>query len=81
MKTHGHLHIAYACTDVHTAYSVVNKYAFRNCASNMASQVLPGYPHRLCRRLYEPVKESITQLTRYYIIHLKKVPIDHESVH
>ena len=27
------------------AYSVVTKYAFRNCASNVAYQVLPGYPH------------------------------------
>ena len=33
-KTRGHLHIAYACTDVHIAYSVVTKYAFCNCASN-----------------------------------------------
>ena len=33
MKTHGHQRIAYVCTDVHIAYSVVAKY------------VLPGYPH------------------------------------
>ena len=35
-KTHGHQHIVYACTDVCIAYSVVTKYAFRNCASNAA---------------------------------------------
>ena len=33
-KTHGHQHIAYACTDVCIAYSLVTKYAFHNCASN-----------------------------------------------
>ena len=32
-KTHGHQRIAYVCTDVHIAYSVVVKY------------VLPEYPH------------------------------------
>ena len=29
-------HIAYVCTDIHIVYSVVTKYAFRNCASNAA---------------------------------------------
>ena len=46
VKTCGHQHIAYECTDVPLAYSVVTKYTFRNCASQMRhSQLLPRYSH------------------------------------
>ena len=40
-KTSGHQHIAYACTDVRIVYSVVTKYAFRNCASNGLAKSCP----------------------------------------
>ena len=71
-KTRGHLHIAYACTDVRIAYSVLTKYTFHNCASNASvAKFCPG-THTGSAGAYGPVKESITQLTMYCIIHLHK---------
>ena len=41
------------------------------CIKCKRGQVLPGYPHSSAGA-YGPVKESITQLTMYCIIHLHK---------
>ena len=49
-KTH-HQCIAYACTDVRIAYSVVTKYAFHNWASNAAYPSLAWVPTQLSRYL------------------------------
>ena len=42
---------ACACTDVRIAYSVATKYAFPNCASNVAQPSLARVPTQLCRCL------------------------------
>ena len=45
MKTQCHQHIAYACTDVCIAYSVVENMLSAIAHQMWRSQVLPGYPH------------------------------------